>query len=129
MPLAAKAGQCPGHRRSFQLFQLPPHVPVGVSEVHLILGATRFLLFGEAPTAIGLAFGLLLQGLSFAPFDLPHYRLIAHCTAYVDLRYGSALALSLPVRPGSSAGWRSGPSTALASQATAFASVGTFSAA
>ena len=103
MPLApkvAKAGQC----RCFQLCQLLPHVPVGASEVHPILGATRFLLFGEAPTAIGLAFGLLLQGLSFTPFDLPHYRLIAHCTANVDLRYGQALALSLPVRPGSSAG-------------------------
>lgn len=51
-------------------------------------------LFGVAPTAIGLAFGLLLRGLSFVPFDLPHYRMIPHGTAYVDLRYGRALALS-----------------------------------
>lgn len=97
MPLAAKAGkagQCPDHHRCFQLCQLLPHVPVGVSEVHPTLGATRFLLFGEATTAIGLAFGLLLQGLSFVPFNLPHYQMIPHGTAYVDLRYGRALALS-----------------------------------
>lgn len=104
MPLAAKAGQCAGHRRSFQLCQLLPHVPVGASEVHPILGATWFFLFGVAAAATDLAFGLLLQGLSFAPFDLPHYRMIPHGTAYVDLRYGSALSLSLPVRAGSSAG-------------------------
>lgn len=30
-------------------FQVFPHYPVGVSEVHLILGSTLFLLFGAAP--------------------------------------------------------------------------------
>ncbi len=41
--------------------------PVGVSEVHLILGTTLFLMLGAAPAAIGLAAGLLVQGLFFAP--------------------------------------------------------------
>lgn len=54
-------------------FELFPHFPVGVSEVHLILGSTLFLIFGAAPAAFGLAAGLLIQGLLFAPFDLPQY--------------------------------------------------------
>ena len=54
-------------------FQVFPHAPVGVSEVHLILGSTLFLLFGAAPAAVGLAAGLLVQGLLFAPLDLPQY--------------------------------------------------------
>ena len=57
----------------FAFFEVLPHYPVGVSEVHLILGSTLFLLFGAAPAAIGLALGLLIQGLFFAPFDLPQY--------------------------------------------------------
>ena len=55
----------------FSFFQVLPHFPVGVSEVHFILGSTLFLLFGAAPAAIGLALGLLIQGLFFTPFDLP----------------------------------------------------------
>ena len=43
-------------------FQLLPHPPVGVSEVHLILGSTLFLVLGAGPAALGLALGLLLQG-------------------------------------------------------------------
>lgn len=97
----------------FGFFELLPHYPVGVSEVHFILGSTLFLIFGAAPAAIGLALGLLIQGLFLAPFDLPQYgmnvttllvplfalqalagRIIAPGTAYVDLRYGQALALS-----------------------------------
>lgn len=103
----------------FCFFQVLPHHPVGVSEVHLILGSTLFLLFGAAPAAIGLAAGLLLQGLFFAPFDLPQYgmnvttllvplfalkaiasRIIAPNTAYVDLSYGQALALSTAYQGG-----------------------------
>ena len=57
----------------FVFFQVFPHYPVGVSEVHLILGSTLFLIFGVAPAAFGLACGLLLQGLFFAPFDLPQF--------------------------------------------------------
>ena len=90
---------------TFQVFPMP----VGISEVHLILGSTLFLLFGMAPAAIGLASGLLLQGLFFAPFDLPQYgmnvttllvplfglqyvagRVIAPNTPYVQLRYRQA---------------------------------------
>ena len=97
----------------FGFFEVLPHYPVGVSEVHFILGSTLFLIFGAAPAAIGLALGLLIQGLFLAPFDLPQYgmnvttllvplfalqalaaRIIAPGTAYVDLRYAQALALS-----------------------------------
>lgn len=97
----------------FSFFELLPHFPVGVSEVHFILGSTLFLIFGLAPAAIGLALGLLAQGLFFAPFDLPQFgvnvttllvplfaisifarKIIAPGTAYVDLSYRQALALS-----------------------------------
>ncbi|MFA6153263.1 energy-coupling factor ABC transporter permease [Mesorhizobium sp.] len=100
-------------------FEALPHYPVGVSEVHLILGSTLFLIFGAAPAAIGLALGLLIQGLFFAPFDLPQYgmnvttllvplfalsalagRVITPATPYVDLRYRQALALSTSYQAG-----------------------------
>ncbi len=103
----------------FTFFEVLPHYAVGVSEVHLILGSTLFLLFGAAPAAFGLAFGLLLQGLLFSPFDLPQYgmnmttllvplfalqmlakRIIAPDTAYVDLKYSQALALSTAYQGG-----------------------------
>ena len=57
-------------------FEIFPHQPVGVSEVHLILGSTLFLIFGAAAAAFGLAFGLLTQGLLFAQFDLPQYGIV-----------------------------------------------------
>ncbi|SHI80217.1 energy-coupling factor ABC transporter permease [Wenxinia saemankumensis] len=104
---------------TFTFFQVLPHYPVGVSEVHFILGSTLFLILGAAPAAIGLAMGLLLQGLFFAPFDLPQYgmnvttllvplfavaalarRVIAPGTAYVDLTYGQTLALSTAFQGG-----------------------------
>ena len=103
----------------FCFFEVLPHHPVGVSEVHLILGSTLLLLFGAGATAIGLAAGLLLQGLLFAQFDLPQYgmnvttlllplwgiqllakRLIAPGTAYVELTYKQALALSTAYQGG-----------------------------
>lgn len=95
-------------------FEVFPHQPVGVSEVHLILGSTLFLIFGAAPAAFGLAFGLLTQGLFFAPFDLPQYgmnvttllmplfamtylakRIIPQNIAYKDIKYTDALKLSV----------------------------------
>ena len=97
----------------FIFFEVLPHFPVGVSEVHFILGSSLFLILGAGPAAIGLAAGLLIQGLFFAPFDLPQYgmnlttllvplfalhelarRVIAPGTAYVDLEYKQVLALS-----------------------------------
>ena len=103
----------------FSFFELLPHQAVGVSEVHLILGSTLFLIFGAGPAALGLALGLLLQGLFFAPFDLPQYgmnvttlilpilgigtmakRLIAPGTPYIDLKYRQALALSTAYQGG-----------------------------
>jgi len=103
----------------FSFFELMPHYPVGVSEVHFILGSTLLLVFGAAPAAIGLALGLLIQGLLFAPFDLPQYaanvttllvpllaiklvadRIIAPHTPYVDLKYRQALALSATYQGG-----------------------------
>lgn len=103
----------------FTFFELLPHYPVGVSEVHLILGSTLFLVFGTGPAAIGLALGLLIQGVFFAPFDLPQYgmnvttllvplygvsllakRIIPAATPYVDLQYRQALALSTAYQGG-----------------------------
>ena len=103
----------------FTFFELLPHAPVGVSEVHLILGSTLFLVFGPGPAAIGLALGLLIQGLFLAPFDLPQYgmnvttllvplygvsllaeRIIPANTPYVELKYGQALALSTAYQGG-----------------------------
>ena len=103
----------------FGFFELLPHYPVGVSEVHFILGSTLFLTLGAAPAAIGLALGLLAQGLFFAPFDLPQYginlttllvplfalqalasKIIAPNTAYVDLSYKQTLALSTAYQGG-----------------------------
>jgi Cobalt uptake substrate-specific transmembrane region len=103
----------------FSFFEILPHFRVGVSEVHFILGSTLFLLFGAAPAALGLALGLLLQGLFFVPTDLPQYgmnvttllvplfaiqalaqRVIPHNTAYVDLKYRQALALSTAYQSG-----------------------------
>jgi len=100
-------------------FEVLPHHPVGVSEVHLILGSTLFLLFGLAPAAVGLAAGLLIQGLFFAPFDLPNYainvttllvplysmallakRFIPENTAYKDLSYSQTVKLSLVYQGG-----------------------------
>lgn len=103
----------------FGFFQVLPHYPVGISEVHLILGSTLFLLFGAAPAAFGLALGLLIQGVFVAPLDLPQYgmnittllvplfalqyvarRTIAPRTAYVDLKYRQALKLSVTYQAG-----------------------------
>ncbi len=103
----------------FTFFQLMPHYAVGVSEVHFILGSTLFLILGAGPAAIGLAGGLLAQGLLFAPADLPQYainvttlivplwgvyeiakRIIPAGTAYVDVTYKQALALSTAYQGG-----------------------------
>ncbi len=98
----------------FSCFEVLPHYPVGVSEVHLILGTTLFLVMGLAPTAIGLAMGLLIQGLFFAQFDLPQYginvttllasmfllnvavkKIIPAGTAYKDISYKQMFAMSV----------------------------------
>ncbi|WP_134680513.1 energy-coupling factor ABC transporter permease [Paracoccus ravus] len=104
---------------TFVFFEILPHFPVGVSEVHFILGTTLFLILGAAPAALGLALGLLVQGTFFAPSDLPMYfvnvttllmplfaidllarRVIAEKTAYVELKYGEVLKLSLAYQGG-----------------------------
>ncbi|WP_108663629.1 energy-coupling factor ABC transporter permease [Acuticoccus kandeliae] len=103
----------------FGFFEILPHHPVGVSEVHLILGSTLFLMFGAGAASIGLALGLLIQGLFFAPFDLPQYgmnvttlivplwglsllarRIIAPRTPYVEVTYLQALSLSTAYQGG-----------------------------
>ena len=103
----------------FAFFELFPHHPVGVSEVHLILGTTLLLLFGAAPAAIGLAGGLLIQSLFFAPPDLPQYgmnvttllvplfataalakRIVPDSMAYVDMTYAQTFKLSLAYQGG-----------------------------
>ncbi|WCN08439.1 energy-coupling factor ABC transporter permease [Marinomonas mediterranea] len=103
----------------FCFFEVLPHQAVGVSEVHLILGSTLFLILGSVPAAIGLAMGLLIQGVFFAQFDLPQYgmnvttllvplfamaaissKVINRETAYVDIKYAQALRLSLTYQGG-----------------------------
>ncbi len=103
----------------FSFFEIFPSSPVGVSEVHLILGSTLFLLFGLVPTALSLAIGLLAQGILLAPLDLPQYgmnvttlllplflvsavakRIILRKTAYRNLNYGQVLQLSLVYQGG-----------------------------
>jgi len=98
----------------FMCFEVLPHYPIGVSEVHLILGTTIFLVFGIAPAAIGLASGLLIQGLFFAQFDLPQYginvttllasmfilnvavkKIIPEGTPYKDITYSQMLKMSV----------------------------------
>lgn len=100
-------------------FELLPHFSVGISEVHFILGTTLLLMLGTGPAAIGLMAGLAIQGLFFAPSDLPMYfvnvttllvplfairmlakRIIAPGTAYVDVTYKQALALSTAYQGG-----------------------------
>ncbi|MEN4045731.1 MULTISPECIES: energy-coupling factor ABC transporter permease [Sulfurimonas] len=107
----------------FCCFEVLPHYPIGVSEVHLILGTTIFLVFGIAPAAIGLALGLLIQGLFFAQFDLPQYginvttllasmfvlniaakKVIPEGVAYKDISYTQLLKLSV-VWEGSIVSW------------------------
>ena len=41
----------------FAFFEILPHYPVGVSEVHFILGSTLYLLFGAGAAGVGLAAG------------------------------------------------------------------------
>jgi len=103
----------------FCFFEILPHFPVGVSEVHLILGTTLFLIFGLAPAAWGLALGLLAQGLFFEPADIPQYgmnvttllaplfamsllakQIIPLKTAYKQVSYSQALTLSCAYQAG-----------------------------
>ncbi len=103
----------------FSFFQLLPHYPVGVSEVHFILGSTLFLVFGAAPAALGLAIGLAIQSFFLAPFDIPQFgmnlttllvplfglkmiadRIIPASTRYVDLSYKQTLVLSAAFQAG-----------------------------
>ncbi|MEA5501606.1 energy-coupling factor ABC transporter permease [Halotia wernerae UHCC 0503] len=104
---------------TFCFFEVLPHEPVGVSEVHLILGTTLYLLFGAAPAALGLALGLAAQSLFFAPADLPQYgmnvttllvplfllaelakRVVPTGTAYTDIGYAQAFKLSAAYQGG-----------------------------
>jgi ABC-type Co2+ transport system permease subunit len=107
----------------FVFFEVFPHYPVGVSEVHLILGTTLLLVFGTAPAMIGLATGLLLQGVTVAQFDLPQYginvttllasmlvlhyatqKIIPANTPYKDITYGQMLKMSV-IWEGSIVSW------------------------
>ncbi|MBJ6370859.1 energy-coupling factor ABC transporter permease [Sedimentitalea arenosa] len=100
-------------------FELLPHFPVGISEVHFILGSTILLILGAAPAAVGLAAGLAIQGMFFAPTDLPMYfvnittllvplfaihalarKALPRGVAYVDLKYTDVLKLSAAYQGG-----------------------------
>ncbi|MCL6284101.1 energy-coupling factor ABC transporter permease [Ruegeria sp. 2012CJ41-6] len=103
----------------FIFFEVLPHFPVGISEVHFILGTTLLLILGAAPAAVGLAAGLAIQGLLFAPSDVPMYfvnlttllvplfgihalakRALPQNVAYVDLGYADVLKLSAAYQGG-----------------------------
>jgi len=103
----------------FGFFEFLPHPPVGVSEVHLILGTTLFLILGTIPTAIGLIFGLAAQSFLFAPSDIPQLgmnlttlilpvlamaalaqRIIPADTPYTEVTYKQAAMLSLVFQGG-----------------------------
>ena len=133
---------------TFVFFELLPHFAVGISEVHFILGSTLFLLLGTAPAAMGLALGLLVQGMFFAPTDLPMYcvnvttllvplfaasalarRVVKPGTAYVDLRYADVLKLSTVYQGGVVAWVAFWAFYGQGVSATTLASVGTFGAA
>ncbi len=98
----------------FVFFEVFPHYPIGVSEVHLILGTTLLLVFGVAPAMMGLALGLLIQGVTVAQFDLPQYginvttllasmvilnyatqKIVPAGTAYKDISYSQMLKMSV----------------------------------
>lgn len=104
---------------TFIFFEVLPTAEVGVSEVHLIMGTTLLLILGAGPAAVGLAGGLMVQGLFFAPSDLPMYtvnlstllmpllglsllmrRIVPAGTAYVDLGYTQVLKMSLTYQGG-----------------------------
>lgn len=104
---------------TFICFEVLPTTPMGVSEVHLILGTTLMLILGAGPSALGLAAGLLIQGLFFAPSDLAMFtvnvttllfplfliatlakRIIPAERAYVDLGYADVLKLSAAYQGG-----------------------------
>ncbi len=100
-------------------FELLPHFPVGISEVHFILGTTLLLILGAAPAAVGLAAGLAIQGMFFAPTDMPMYfvnittllvplfaihamarKALPQNVAYVDLKYLDVFKLSAAYQGG-----------------------------
>ena len=103
----------------FIFFELLPHFPVGISEVHFILGTTLLLILGIAPAAVGLAAGLAIQGMFFAPTDMPMYfvnittllvplfaigalarKALPQDVAYVDLKYMDVFKLSAAYQGG-----------------------------
>jgi ABC-type Co2+ transport system permease subunit len=117
LPLLLRSLLCVG--LVFGFFEVLPHHPVGVSEVHLILGTTLLLIFGVAPAALGLMGGLAIQSLFFAQQDLPQYgmnvttllvplfatqalarRIVPEHMAYVDLSYQQAFKLSVAYQGG-----------------------------
>ncbi|MEI4232946.1 energy-coupling factor ABC transporter permease [Roseovarius sp. D22-M7] len=100
-------------------FEVLPHPPMGVSEVHMIVGTTMLLILGVGPAAVGMAAGMAIQGMIFAPSDLMMYtvnlstllfplfaiheiakRTIPAKKAYVDLSYNEVLRLSVAFQGG-----------------------------
>ena len=103
----------------FLFFEVFPHFAVGISEVHFILGTTILLLLGAGPAAVGLTGGLLIQGMFFAPTDMPMFfvnvstllfplfvidalakRSIPEQKAFVDCNYSEVLKLSFAYQGG-----------------------------
>ena len=56
----------------FTVFMQSFHMSIGPSELHFVGAMVIYLTLGFTPTLFGFALGLTLQGMFFAPTDLPH---------------------------------------------------------
>lgn len=57
---------------AFTVFMESFSMPVGPSELHFVGAMAMYLTLGFWPVLMGFAFGLLVQGLVFSPWDLAH---------------------------------------------------------
>lgn len=85
----------------FSLFMQAFHMKAGPSELHFLGAMPLYLSFGFVPTLLGLALGLLLQGLVFEPQDLVHLAVnsLSLMLPLMAVHYGLARRLVHGERP------------------------------
>lgn len=85
----------------FSLFMQAFHMKAGPSELHFLGAMPLYLSFGFVPTLLGLALGLLLQGLIFEPQDLVHLAVnsLSLMLPLMAVHYGLAKRLVHGERP------------------------------
>lgn len=85
----------------FSLFMQAFHMKAGPSELHFLGAMPLYLSFGFVPTLLGLALGLLLQGLIFEPQDLVHLAVnsLSLMLPLMAVHYGVAQRLVHGERP------------------------------